>query len=49
MTHDAMLEEIRDRAKASPVPLHSEAFLFMIDCTVKLLIGQDTIKKTKKE
>jgi hypothetical protein len=45
-----MFEEIRDSAmKVSSVQLHSEAFLFMIDCTVKLLIGQDTIKKTKEE
>jgi len=50
MTRNALFEEIRDGAmKLSPVQMHSEAFLFMIDCTVKGLVGQDTIKKTKEE
>jgi len=45
-----MFEKIRDRAmKVSPFRLHSEVFVFMIDCTVKWLVSQDTIKKIKGE
>ncbi|MEA1899139.1 MAG: hypothetical protein U9N47_00005 [Thermodesulfobacteriota bacterium] len=44
-----MFEEIRDRAmKVSPFRLHSEVFLFMIDCTVKWLVSQEIIKKKKE-
>ena len=34
--------------KVSTLRLHLEVFLFMIDCVVKWLVSQDTIKKIKK-
>ena len=50
MTRNAMFEVIRDRAmKVSRFRLHSEVFLFMIDCNVKWLVIQDTIKKIIEE
>ena len=33
--------------KVSPFRLHSEVFIFMIDCAVKWLVSQNIIKKKK--